>query len=220
MRVSRTHQGPRARSPRFSTHTRGRVLFKAASGISTSYSAANIDARALGRYLKRSMPLELPTKARQAILRCLGTAAGPEGRGASDPVATSGSGPPRAGEGFQAVCLNLWRGLAGKVQASGSCLRGWGYPDVVGLQEVGKLPASMVAHAMYWAAFTQAAHPAGGVGILICWRPTVLEVGMYIPVGKASPWYIGAAGGASWPWWSISPPTRLWTWCGVSSRGS
>ena len=75
------------------------------------------------------------------------------------------------------MSLNLCRGLAGKVQALGSCLRGWGYPDLVGLQEVGKLPAHMVAHAMYWAAFTQAAHPAACVGILIHWHPTFLEVG-------------------------------------------
>ena len=76
-----------------------------------------------------------------------------------------------------AVTLNLRRGLAGKVQALGFCLRGWGYPELVGLQEVAKLPAHMVAHAMYWAAFTQAAHPAAGVGILVRWHPTFLEVG-------------------------------------------
>ena len=75
------------------------------------------------------------------------------------------------------MSLNLRRWLAGKVQALGSCLRGWGYPDLVGLQEVGKLPAHMVAHTMYWAAFTQAVHPAAGVGIKIHRHPTFLKVG-------------------------------------------
>ena len=46
----------------------------------------------------------------------------------------------------------------GKVQALGSCLRGWGYPDLVGLQQVGKLPSRMVVHVMYSATFTLAAH--------------------------------------------------------------
>ena len=55
--------------------------------------------------------------------------------------------------------------------ALGSCLRGWGYLDLVGLQEVGKLPALMVVHAMYWAAFTQAAYPAAGMGMLVRWHP-------------------------------------------------
>ena len=39
------------------------------------------------------------------------------------------------------------------------------------------MPAHMVAHAMYWAAFTQATHPAARVGILVHWHPTFLEVG-------------------------------------------
>ena len=47
-----------------STYSRGRVVFKAASSSSTAYVAANIDARALGRYLRRSTALELPTKVR------------------------------------------------------------------------------------------------------------------------------------------------------------
>ena len=64
----------------------------------------------------------------------------------------------------------------GKVPAMGSCLRGWGYPDLVGLQEVGKLPALTVVHAMYWATFTPAAHPAAGVGLLVRWHPTFREV--------------------------------------------
>ena len=66
------------------------------------------------------------------------------------------------------------------MQALGSCLRGWGYPDVVGVQEVGKLPTHMVVHAMYWATFTQAAHPAAGVGVLVRCHPTFLEVGRHI----------------------------------------
>ena len=64
----------------------------------------------------------------------------------------------------------------GKMPALGSCLRGWGYPDLVGLTEVGKLPALMVVHAMYWATFTPAAHPAAGVGLLVRWHPTFREV--------------------------------------------
>ena len=51
-----------------SAYLRGHVIFKAASASSTSYVAANIDARALGRYLRRSTVLELPSKARQAVL--------------------------------------------------------------------------------------------------------------------------------------------------------
>ena len=38
-----------------SAYSRGRVVFKAASNDSTSYAAANIDVRALGRYLRRSI---------------------------------------------------------------------------------------------------------------------------------------------------------------------
>ena len=85
------------------------------------------------------------------------------------------------------------------------------------LQEVGKLPAHIVAHAMYWAAFTQAAHPAAGVGIPVRWHPTVLEVGRDIHssgLGLA----LEYRSRASW-WWSISPQTRTWTRCVVSSRG-
>ena len=74
--------------------------------------------------------------------------------------------------GLRAATVNLRRGLGGNVQALGSCLRGWGYPDLVGLQGVGKLPAQMVVHAMYWAALTQAAHPAAGMGVLVRWHPT------------------------------------------------
>ena len=64
----------------------------------------------------------------------------------------------------------------GKMTAPGSCLRGWGDPDVVGLQEVGKLPALLVVHAMYSAKFSPAAHPAAGVGFLVRWHPTFREV--------------------------------------------
>ena len=78
---------------------------------------------------------------------------------------------------FKAVSLNLRRGLSGKVQALGSCLRGRGYPDLVGLQEVGKLLSNMVAHVMYRATFTPAAHPAAGVGVLIGWHPIFQEIG-------------------------------------------
>ena len=74
-------------------------MFKAASGSSTSYMAANIDARALGRYLRRSTVLELPSKARQAILRRLETMTGPQGRGTPDPAHTSVPDPPRGGGG-------------------------------------------------------------------------------------------------------------------------
>ena len=97
--------------------------------------------------------------------------------GTPDPAATEASGSPRGGEDFGAITLHLRRGLAGKVQALGSCLCGWGYPDLVGLQEVGKLPSHMVAHAMYWAAFTQAAHPAASVAILVHRHRTFLGVG-------------------------------------------
>ena len=117
------------------------------------------------------------------------------------------------------MTINLRRGLAGKVQALGSCSRGWGSPDLVGLQDIGKLPSHMVAHAMYWAAFTQAAHPAAGTGVLVRWHPTFMEVGRDIQAGP-SPWSIGAAEGTSGPWWSISQETRSWTWYVASSRGS
>ena len=43
-----------------SSYSRGRVNSKAASGSSTAYVAANVDARVLGRYLRRSKALELP----------------------------------------------------------------------------------------------------------------------------------------------------------------
>ena len=68
-----------------STYSRGRVVFKAACGNSTSYAAANIDAKALGRYLQQSTVLELPSKARQAILRRLESAVGPKGPGNTQP---------------------------------------------------------------------------------------------------------------------------------------
>ena len=190
-----------------STYSRGRVMLKVASGNCTSYVAANINARALGRYLRRSTVLRLPAKAQQNVLRRPENTPRPKGRGMPDPAHTSVPDPPRGGEDFWAASLNLRLGLAGKVAALGSFLRGWGYPDVLGLQEVGKLPVHIVAHAMHWAAFTQAAHLAAGVGILIRWHPTLFwrwgETP--IPVGEALPWRIGAAGGASWLWWSISP---------------
>ena len=160
-----------------SAYSRGRVVFKAASGSSTAYIAANIDARALGRYLRRSTALELPSKARQAVHRRLEYAVNPTGLGTLGPTAGDTASGHRGPRGFRAITLNLRRGLGGKVPALGSCLRGWGYPDLVGLQEVGKLPAHMVVHAMYWAAFTQAAHPAAGVGVLVRWHPTFREVG-------------------------------------------
>ena len=159
-----------------STYSRGRVVFKAASSSSTAYVAANIDARALGRYLRRSTALELPTKVRQAVLRRLEHAAGPTGRGTLDTLSGGTASDHRGLGDLRAVTLNLRRGLMGKMPALGSCLRGWGYPDLVGLQEVGKMPANMVVHAMYWATFTPAAHPAAGVGLLVRWHPTFREV--------------------------------------------
>ena len=72
-----------------STYSPGRVVFKAASGSLPSYAAANIDARALRQYWRRSTVLELPAKARQAILRRLETAAGPKAGGRPTPQ------PPR-----------------------------------------------------------------------------------------------------------------------------
>ena len=82
-----------------STHSRGRVVFEAAFGSSTSYAAAIIDARALGRYLRRSRVLELPAKARQAILRRMETAAGPQGLGTPNPAHTSVPDLHRGGGG-------------------------------------------------------------------------------------------------------------------------
>ena len=108
----------------------GRLVFKAVSNSSTSYAAANIDAKALGRYLRRSTMLELPSKPRQAILPRLENTVGPKGPGTPDPATTEAS---PGGEHFRAVTLNFRRGLAGKVRALGSRLRGWGYPDLVGL---------------------------------------------------------------------------------------
>ena len=134
-----------------STYSRGRVVLKAASSSSSAYVAANIDARALGRCLRRSTALELPAKAQQAVLRRLEHAAGPKDRGTLGTPARDTAYDHRGLGGLRAVTLNLRRGLMGKVPALGSCLRGWGYPDLVGLQVVGKLPALMVVHAMYWA---------------------------------------------------------------------
>ena len=159
-----------------SMYSRGRVVFKAASSSSTAYVAANIDARALGRYLRRSTALELPTKVRQAVLRRLEHVAGPTDRGTLDTPARGTACDHRGLGGLRAVTLNLRRGLMAKMPALGSCLRGGGYPDLVGLQEVGKLPALMVVHAMYWATFTPAAHPGAGVGLLVRWHPTFREV--------------------------------------------
>ena len=159
-----------------STYSRGRVVFKAASSSSTAYVAANIDARALGRYLRRSTALELPTKVRQAVLRRLEHATGPTDRGALDALSRGTSSRHRGLGDLRAVTLNLWRGLKGKMPALGPCLRGSGHPDSVGLQEVGKMPNNVVVHAMYWAAFTPAAHPAAGVGLLMRWHPNLWEV--------------------------------------------
>ena len=107
-----------------SAYSRSRVVFKAASGSSTAFVAANIDARALGRYLRRSTILELPSKARQAVLRRLDNAGDTTGLGAPCPPAGDAS-CDRCGPGdLRAVTLNLRRGLGGKVQALGSCLRG------------------------------------------------------------------------------------------------
>ena len=47
----------------------------------------------------------------------------------------------------------------------------------MGLQKIGKLPSETVAHVMYWATFTPAAHPAAGIGVLICWHPTFRKIG-------------------------------------------
>ena len=159
-----------------STYSRGRVVLKAASSSSTAYVAANIDARALGRYLQRSTALQLPAKARQAVLRRLEHAAGPTDWGTLGTPARDTACDHRGLGGLRAVTLNLRRGLMGKVPALGSCLRGWGYPHPVGLQEVGKLPALMVVHAVDWATFTPAAYPAAGVGLLVRWHPTFREV--------------------------------------------
>ena len=159
-----------------STYSRGRVVFKAASSSSTAYVAANIDAWALGWYLRRSTALELPTKVRQAALRRLEHAAGSTDRGTLDTLAGGTACDPRGLGDLRAVILNLRRGLMGEMPAVVSCLRGWGYPDLVGLQEVGKLPALVVVHATYWATFTPAAHAAAVVGLLVRWHPTFREV--------------------------------------------
>ena len=143
---------------------------------STAYVAANIDARTLGRYLRRSTALELPAKARQAVLRRLEHAVGPTGLVTLGTPAGDTACDHRGPRGLRAITLNLWRGLGGKVSALGSCLRGWGYPDLVGLQEVGNLPTRMVVHAMYWSTFTPAAHPAAGVGVLVRWHSTFREI--------------------------------------------
>ena len=47
-----------------STYSQVRPVFKAASNNSTSYAAANINAKVLGRFSRRSAVLELPSKAR------------------------------------------------------------------------------------------------------------------------------------------------------------
>eukprot|EP00670_Eutreptiella_braarudii_P011815 CAMPEP_0174341628 /NCGR_PEP_ID=MMETSP0810-20121108/25585_1 /TAXON_ID=73025 ORGANISM="Eutreptiella gymnastica-like, Strain CCMP1594" /NCGR_SAMPLE_ID=MMETSP0810 /ASSEMBLY_ACC=CAM_ASM_000659 /LENGTH=214 /DNA_ID=CAMNT_0015463421 /DNA_START=580 /DNA_END=1226 /DNA_ORIENTATION=- len=52
----------------------------------------------------------------------------------------------RGGGLFRAASLNLRRGLASRMQALGTCLRGLGYPDLVGLHEVGKTPEDMVTY--------------------------------------------------------------------------
>ena len=203
-----------------STYSRGRVVLKAASSSSTAYVAANINARALGRYLRRSTALELPAKARQAILRRLEHAAGHVDRRMLSTPARDAACDHRVLGGLRAVTSNLWRGLMGRVPALGSCLRGWGYPDLVGLQEVGKLPALMVAHAMYWATFTPAAHPAAGVGLLVRWHPTFWEVWRdRHSSGRGLAWSTAVGEDTSWRWWCICRPTRTWTWCGASSHG-
>ena len=165
---------------RRSAYSCGRVVFKFASISSSSYFPANIDAPALGRYLQRSTALELPSKARQAVLRRLENTVDPTGLGTPCLPAGDASGDlrrsPGAG-GLPGGCPEPPAGTRGKVQALGSCLRGWGYRDLVRLQEVGKLPAHMVVHAMYWAALTQAAHPAAGVRVLVRWHPTFRSVG-------------------------------------------
>ena len=63
---------------------------------------------------------------------------------------------------MHAVNRNLLCMLEGKVQTLGLYLRGLGYLDLEGLQELRKMPSNMVAHIMCWAAFTLAAHPARG----------------------------------------------------------
>ena len=89
--------------------------------------------RPLGRSLRRSTVLELPSKATQAILRRPESTVDLRGLGTPGPTAAETSRSPRGTESFQAVTSNLRRGLAGKVQALGSCLRGWVYRDLVGL---------------------------------------------------------------------------------------
>ena len=134
-----------------SAYSRGCVLFKTASSTSSSYAAVNIDAKALGQYLRRSTPLELPSCAQQAILRQLEATAG---------------------------------------------------------------------HVMYWAAFTSAAHPVTGIGVPICWHPTLQEVGQDMhPVGATLPCSTAVARGASWQWWGTSPPIKTSMWCTASWRG-
>ena len=100
-----------------SAYSRGRVIFKGASNSSTSYVAANIDSWALGRYVQCFTVLELPSKARHAVLRRLESAVGPRGLGTPDPPAKEASIDPRGQQGFRAVTLNLRRGLGAKVQA-------------------------------------------------------------------------------------------------------
>ena len=169
-----------------STYSRGLVVFKTASGSSTSYIAANIEARALGRYLWRSTAFELPAKARQAVLYRLESAANPTGMGTLGPPAGGTASGHCGPGGFRAITLILGRGLGPKVPALGSCLRGWGYSDPVELQEVGKLPALMVVHAMYWGTFNQAAHPAAGLGVLVRCHPTFGEVWRDVHTGGRS----------------------------------
>ena len=108
-----------------STYSRGRVVFKAASGSSTAYVAANVDARALGRYLRRSTALELPAKDRQAILGGLEHAVGPAGLGTlGGPAGDTAYGHHGPG-GLRAITLNLRRGL-------GVRCRLWGLVYAVG----------------------------------------------------------------------------------------
>ena len=80
------------------------------------------------------------------------------------------------------------------------------------LQEVGKLPAHMVVHAMYWAAFTQTAHPAASVGVLVGWHPSFREVGRDMhSTGRCIALEYRCRGRHVLAVWYISQRTRIWT---------
>ena len=65
------------------------------------------------------------------------------------------------------MTLNLRRGLVGKVQPLGPCV--WDHWRLANCRPTW-WPTACIA-------FTQAAHPATGVGILMCWHPKFMELG-------------------------------------------